>query len=204
MVNWQTVQYVAIGVILVSTILTSVYAWVIAPSHGRRRWTGAVWAVYGVALAAYGLWSVHVALFCVGLLVPLLSHNALQLWSARVLGDEGYRVQLARLLSEGGRAGYVGAVALSLAIRSTIGVVLVMGTESRHPIAWLGYGVLASALPAFGAALRLAFWPPPAPRVERKVGNLQGARLMGGGVEHLSGPQLSSKDTSVVRPRSGR
>jgi hypothetical protein len=173
MVNWHAVRYVSIGIILTSTILTSVYAWMIAPIHGRRRWTAAIWTAYGVGLAACGFWSVHVAVFCVGMLVPLLSHNAFQLWTVRVLGVEDYRKQLARVLTEGGRAGYLGAVAVGLALRSTIGIVLVMATESRDPVAWLGYGVVASTLPAFAAALRLVCWPPSALHGEGKAGDAQ-------------------------------
>lgn len=173
MVNWDAVRYVSISVVLASTILTSVYVWMIAPIYGRRRWTAAIWAAYGIGFAALGFWSVHVAVFSVGMLAPLLSHNAFQLWTVRVLGVEDHRKQLARVLTEGGRAGCLGAAAVGLALRSTIGLVLVMATERGDPVAWLGYGVVTSTLPAFAAALRLAFWPPSALRGERKAGDAQ-------------------------------
>jgi hypothetical protein len=162
-VTTDAIAHIAAAAILACTCAAGATAWWAGFSSKRL---AVVWPAYGVLLAAGSYWSIHLALFFVGMLAPLLSHNIATAWGARVTGEDLLKKQVAALLLKGGRAQYA-AVSLTAAIlRATPGLLLVLAAPSGHPIAALGWGQMVSVVGAVASVMRITVWPPHALRAE--------------------------------------
>jgi hypothetical protein len=148
-------------VILVATMSTAVFAWIVCPTYGRGRWVAFMWAAYGSCMAVLCFMSLRLGLFSFGIIAPLLSQNVGQLLAVRALGPDAHRQQLAAVINRGGRMWFMVGSLVNVALRASLGAVLLL--VARHgPAAWLGAGLLVSPLGGLAAAIRLALRPPTA------------------------------------------
>ena len=147
------------AVVLVTTLSTALFAWIVSPTYGRGRWVAVFWAAYGCLMTGLCFVSMNLALFCFGVVTPLLSQNVGQLVALRALGADAHRQQVATVIHRGGRLWFLGGSLLVVALRASIGGVLLL-VSPHGPAAWLGAGLLASPLGNLTATIRLALQPP--------------------------------------------
>lgn len=131
------------GVVIACTV-SAVCAAKTGAAWGTKRWVHYVLAAYGVMLGAVALWQPIVGAFAVGLVVPLLGSNALNLWQVNALGAEAVRDQWAELLAKSGRSSYVWATVTVLALRAAMALVLVLSCRPGSAGAGLAWGMLTS------------------------------------------------------------
>src|SRR5690349_9656398 len=106
-VEWAAVPHVCACLIFVVMTAAGASTLLMYRTYGRSPWAAAIFPLGGLLLVAECYVSLEAALFSTGLMTTLLSHNIVQAWSARLLGPELHRVQMAKLLVRGGAASFV-------------------------------------------------------------------------------------------------
>jgi hypothetical protein len=151
--SWEAISYVCVAVTLSVTVATGFVARRMYPASPP--WRALIWPIYGFVLAGLSLWSVHFALFALGIVAPLLNHNVYQLWFVECPGKAGAGQPVNVSLFKGARFGYLLAVLSAIAIRSSPGIVLLLGLPRGNPFAYLGMGILVSGLGSIAGAFRI-------------------------------------------------